>query len=120
MPTGKHLNMENNSFVRNGALEIKKKGGNNLFKWKKKIDCCLVPIALLIRRACARNTGSHLFHIVMGKDKWWQIFLKLSACWILVTCEMEYESLFYFNTIRLGDRNLFFRSLLGNFLRLRF
>ena len=51
--------------------------------------------------------------------KWqrWRIFLKLSACWILVTFEMEYESLFYFNTIRLGDRNLFFRSLLGSFLR---
>jgi len=31
------------------------------------MDCCLVPIALLIRRACARNSGSHLFHIVMEK-----------------------------------------------------
>ena len=31
------------------------------------MDCCLVPIALLIRRAYARNSGSHLFHIVMEK-----------------------------------------------------
>lgn len=29
------------------------------------MDCCLVPSALLIRRACARNSGSHLFHVVM-------------------------------------------------------